>query len=119
LRTKWFIIAAVAVLLLFAFTWQQLMFATTVIPSESRPTLLRDAEWGTPVLSFSRRFGNGTPETELLRWLADNRFEEVDKNSASRTVHGLPCNERVEIAWTTLDGKIRESSAVVSEAGCL
>jgi hypothetical protein len=118
-RTKWFVLAAAVLLLIVALTWQSIMFGVAFAFAEKRPTLLRDANWDTPVLAFNQRFSAGTPETELLQWLSDNEFTDVRKGRASRTIDGLPCQEQVEVSWTTVDGVISESNAIVSEAGCL
>jgi hypothetical protein len=121
-RSKWFLLAALALMLLVALTWNRLALAIGFASSETRPALLNDAEWGKPdtALAFRHRFGNGSSEAELVRWLAANHFEiDGGAHRASRTVHGLPCNEDVAVSWTATNGTIRESKAVVSEAGCL
>lgn len=87
--------------------------------SGNRPALLSDAKWGTPVPSFSQRFNNGTSETELLLWLSESGFELHDTSSASLRISGMPCAELIEVSWTSVDGIIGDSSAVVREAGCL
>lgn len=117
--TKWLLLAALGALLVAGFLWQNLFFASAVASSESRPALLRDAKWGTPVSSFRQRFGNGTPEDDLVRWLSENDIELDGTNRASRRVRSLPCNELIEISWAATDGVIRESNAVVREAGCV
>jgi len=116
---KWLLLAALASLLLAGFFWQNLIFASAVATSEYRPALLRDAVWGEPVSSFRERFNSGTPEAELLLWLAETGFKIASNGSAYRRLRGLPCNELVEVSWTAVDGEIRDSSAVVLKAGCL
>lgn len=118
-RIKWFALAAVVLSLLVALTWQSIMFGIAFAFAEERPALLRDASWDAPVLAFNQRFSVGTPETDLLRWLDDNKFEDIRKGRATRTIDGLPCREKVEISWTAVAGVISESNAIVSEAGCL
>ncbi|MBS7671440.1 hypothetical protein [Croceicoccus gelatinilyticus] len=118
-RTKWFVLGAIALALLIAMTWQNIMLGIGFALADKRPALLGDARWDTPVLAFQQRFDEGTPEADLLRWLDDNKFEDVHRGGASRTIHGLPCQERVEVRWSAIDGVIIESSAVVSEEGCL
>lgn len=91
--------------------------------SESRPDLLRDAEWGKQGSArlFERQFRRGTPATELLSWLSASRFT-VDQSGAraSRTVASLPCNERIDVTWTAdAGGRLTSATAVVHEAGCL
>ena len=85
----------------------------------NRPALLSDAKWGTPVPSFSQGFSNGTFETELLLWLSEVGFELHDSGSANLRISGMPCAELIEVSWTSVDGIMRDSSAVVREAGCL
>ncbi len=116
---KLLLLAAFAALLIAGLFWQNLMFAGAVASSESRPALLRDAEWGSPIPSFRERFSGGTSEAELLSWLSENGFTLDGTNGASRRIRGMPCNELVEVSWVAVDGIIRESSAVVREAGCL
>lgn len=113
------LVVAFAALLIAGLFWQNLMFAGAVGSSESRPTLLRDAEWGTPAPSFRERFSDGTNVADLLKWLSESGFTLDGNNAASLRIRGMPCNESVEVSWTAEDGIIRESSAVVREAGCL
>ena len=119
-RDTWSLLAALAVLVLAALSWDGLRFGLAVASSESRPSLLDEAEWGKPVPAFRKRFGAGTAEAGMLHWLADNDFE-VDRRAGSgtRIIRSLPCNERVLVSWVATDGIISESNAVVSEAGCL
>lgn len=117
--TKLLLLAAIAAGFIVAVFGRNLIFASAVASSESRPALLRGADWGAPAPSFQKRFTAGTPEAELLRWLSENGFDLNGANSASRRIRGLPCNEMVEVSWSTLNGVIRDSSAVVHEAGCL
>lgn len=116
---KLLLLAALAAMSLAAVFWNNIIFAIAVTSSESRPQLLRDADWGTPDPSFQKRFSPGTSETELLRWLSENGFELDDTSGASRRIQGLPCNEMIDVSWTAIDGTISESSAVVREEGCL
>lgn len=101
------------------FFWPTLQFAVAVASSDSRPALLRDADRGTPVPSFQERFSSGTSETELLTWLAENNFETNSTGNATLIIHALPCNETVEVSWTSVDKIIQQSSAVVRQDGCL
>jgi hypothetical protein len=118
-RKKLLLLAAIAAVFLVTVFGQNLIFASAVASSESRPALLREADWGVPAPSFQKRFIAGTSEAELLRWLSENGFELNGAHSASRRISGLPCNEMVEVSWSASNGVIRESSAVVNEAGCL
>lgn len=121
-RGKWFLLAFVVLALLVALTWDRLALAIAFATSEHRPAQLEDAEWGKPetAAAFRKRFGKGTSEAALLDWLAANRFE-IDRPShrARLMVHGVPCSERVAVSWEAIAGTIRDSQAVVSEAGCL
>jgi hypothetical protein len=116
---KLIVLAAFVALLIASLFWQNLLFVSAVASSESRPALLRDAEWGTPVPSFHERFDPGTSETELLQWLSESGFELNGTTGASRRIGGMPCDELIQVSWTAVDGIIRDSSAVVTEAGCL
>ncbi len=93
-----------------------------VSSAESRPELLRDAEWGKQgsARSFERRFQRGTPESGLLSWLGANRFT-IDRSAgrASRRIESLPCNERIDVGWTIdNEGGLISATAMVYEAGC-
>jgi len=116
---KLLLLATFAALFIAAIFWKDIIFASAVASSESRPELLRDADWGAPDPSFQKRFSPGANETELLRWLSENGFELDGTSGASRRIQGLPCNEIIDVSWTAIDGTISESSAVVREAGCL
>lgn len=116
---KLILLAAFVALLLAGLFWQNILFASAAASSESRPALLRDAEWGTPVPSFHERFDAGTSEAELLNWLSKNGFELDGTTGASRKIGSMPCAELIQVSWSAVDGVIRDSSAVVSEAGCL
>jgi hypothetical protein len=90
---------------------------------DGRPSLLADAHWDAPASAqrFLSRFPPSANEGELIAWLESNNFM-VDRNAgrASRLVHSLPCNERIEITWSKLsDNVIGRAEARVSEAGCL
>lgn len=115
---KWLLLAGLTIVMVASLFGQKLIFASAVASSESRPALLRDAEWGKPSPSFRVRFSGGTPETKLQEWLAANHFV-VSKNSATRRIERLPCNEQIAVTWSAAKGIIQESSAVVTEAGCL
>ena len=117
--SKLLLLAAIVAVFIVAVFGQNLIFASAVASSESRPALLHEADWGAPASSFQKRFTAGTPEAELLRWLSKNGFELNGANSASRRMRGLPCNEMVEVSWSASNGVIRDSSAVVHGAGCL
>jgi len=117
--TKWLVLGALVLSLLVALTWQNILFGIAFTLADKRPALLTDARWGTPAMAFSQRFNEGTPEAELLLWLDDNNFKNAHKGRAKKTIHGLPCQEQVEVQWSAVDGIIKESSAIVSEAGCL
>lgn len=101
------------------FFWPNLHFAVAVASSDSRPALLRNADRGTPVPAFRERFSSGTSEKELLRWLAESNFELNGTGNATLIIHALPCNETVEVSWTSVDKIIQRSSAVVRQDGCL
>lgn len=119
-RAKWFAALLVALILLVALTWNWMTFAVALALSESRPSLLTGAEWGRPAPEFQNRFREGTSETELLDWLKVNGFQIDERGGhAARHVRSLPCNESIAVSWRTANRLIRESSAVVSEAGCL
>ena len=116
----WLAALLVGLTLLAALTWNWLAFAVAFALSESRPSLLTAAEWGRPAAEFQSRFREGAKEAELLGWLKVNGFQVDERGRrATRLVRSLPCNESIEVSWRTTDRLIRESSAVVSEAGCL
>jgi hypothetical protein len=97
--------------------------AIGVSTAETRPALLRDAEWEKQDSArlFARRFHSGTQAAELLSWLGENSFT-IDRAAthASRTIGGLPCAERIDIHWRTdTGGRLTEATAMVHEAGCL
>ena len=119
-RAKWLVALLIGLTLLVALTWNWLAFAVALALSERRPSLLTDAEWGRPAPEFQNRFREGTREAEMLGWLKVNGFQVDERGrQATRLVRSLPCNESIEVSWRTTDRLIRESSAVVSEAGCL
>ena len=100
-----------------------ILLAVAISSAESRPELLRDAEWGKQGSArlFERQFHRGAPETELLSWLSDNQFT-IDRRAAraSRRVATLPCSERIYVRWTTdIGGRLTAATAIVHEAGCL
>jgi hypothetical protein len=122
-RSKWLLLSvAVALVLLVVVAWQRIALAVAVASSDTRPSLLRDAEWGKPetATAFRRRFGHGTSEANLIQWLEANHFD-VDQRThrASLKLKGVPCAEDVAVSWTANGGTIDASRAVVSEAGCL
>jgi hypothetical protein len=103
-------------------TWQSTISAGAVSASDNRPTLLRDAEWNKPetAKNFLQRFGRGSSEASLLRWLHAASFQTDQlARRATLTVTGLPCRERIAVTWNASSGVISEASATVSEAGCL
>jgi hypothetical protein len=118
-RAKWLIFGAIALVFFVAVFWQHLLFAVALAFAESRPTLLKDADIDQPSSSFNERFGRGSSEKDLVRWLTDNDFELGATGSASRTVRSLPCNETIEVSWTSDGGRIEDSRAIVSQDGCL
>jgi hypothetical protein len=102
---------------------QSLLWAVAVLSAEKRPALLADARWEQPTSAraFRSRFQSGTDESELLAWLATNKFS-VDQHAgrAIRLVRSVPCNESIQIEWTSLPGnKIDSPIARIREAGCL
>jgi hypothetical protein len=122
-RRKWFLLTvALALVLLVAVAWQRLALAVAITSSDTRPSLLHDAQWGKPetATAFQERFGHGRSEADLLQWLGANHFQ-VDRRThrASLRVSGAPCAEEVAVSWRATDGTIDASRAVVSEAGCL
>jgi len=127
-RTKGSSLAILLLILLAALTWatarnwEAIKIGIAVAFSEHRPALLRDAEWGKPetASAFHHRFPDGSSEKDLLAWLAANHFG-IDQaaHRAERTVRAYPCNERIEVSWAASDGIVLQSSAEVSEGGCL
>lgn len=122
-RSKWLLLSfALALVLLVAVAWQRIALAVAVASSDTRPSLLRDAQWGKPATatSFRQHFGPGSSEAELVQWLDANHFQ-VDHRAqrASLKVKGFPCAEDVAVSWTAIGGTVEASRAVVSEAGCL
>jgi hypothetical protein len=120
---KWVLLTvALALVLAVAVAWQRLALGVAVASSDTRPSLLRDAQWGKPetAAAFGKRFGHGTSEADLVQWLEANRFE-VDRRAhhASLKLRGVPCAEDVAVSWTAIGGTIDTSRAIVSEAGCL
>lgn len=121
-RCSWLLLPALALALLIGFNWNRLALAIGISFSDRRPALLNDAESDKPntAAAFGNRFGKGSAETELLRWLAANHFEiDPQTRRATLKVRGLPCNENITVRWAASTGFIRESSALVSESGCL
>jgi hypothetical protein len=124
LRPGWIVgSAVVGLLVLAALNFETLAFGAAMLLAEKRPALLSDAHWQDPSSArrFERRFGEGSAEQDLLNWLAVNRFV-VDPagRQAHRSVESLPCNEGIEISWTSDgSGQLRTAEATVSEAGCL
>jgi hypothetical protein len=122
-RSKWLLLTlALALSLLVVVAWQRIVLAVAVASSDTRPSLLLDAEWGKPetATAFRQRFGHGSSEANLVQWLDANHFD-VDQRAhhASLKVNGLPCTEDVAVSWTATGGTIDTSRAVVTEAGCL
>ncbi|MGV9006695.1 MAG: hypothetical protein ACOH1H_08175 [Brevundimonas sp.] len=123
-RPRW-IVASVALglLVLAALNFEALAFGAAALFGEKRPALLSDAGWQDPPSArhFANRFLPGSAESDLLKWLLDNRFD-IDRTrmKAERTVAGFPCNEAIEIIWISDGtGRIHSAVATVSEAGCL
>jgi hypothetical protein len=122
-RSKWLLLTVALVMaLLVVVAWQRIALAVAFASSDTRPSLLRDVEWGKPetAKAFRRRFGHGSSEANLVEWLEANHFD-VDQRAhhASLKVSGLPCAEDVAVSWTAIGGTIDASRAVVTEAGCL
>jgi len=121
-RARWTVsILVVGAALLALAKADNLIFGAAVANAEHRPALLRNAEWKKPAPVFGRRFHKGVPESELLSWLRANQFViERATRVATRRIQSLPCNERVEIKWSTSgEGLLQGADARVSEAGCL
>jgi hypothetical protein len=121
-RSIWLLSGILVLVVVGTLTWQRLALGLAFASAERRPSLLIDAQWKKPAsaAAFRHRFPSGSQEADLLQWLAANHFKIDERaQSASRTVHSLPCNERVEVTWAASNGTIRDSRAVVSEAGCL
>jgi hypothetical protein len=125
-RRLWIVIVAVALVMVAVIAFlnrEALGLAVAIASAESRPELLRDAEWskrGT-ARQFERQFRPGNSEADLLSWLSANRFA-IDRSArrAQRRVASLPCNETIGVAWaTSSSGLISSATAEVTEAGCL
>ena len=113
----------VALLVLAALNFEALSFGAGALLAEKRTALLADAQWESPSTArrFATRFPAGAEEDDLLTWLEANDFF-VDRNAmhASRSIEGFPCNENVEVIWSSDGaGKLRTSQAIIHEAGCL
>lgn len=125
-RSRWILgISSVAgiVVLIIALNFQSLMFGSAALISEQRPRLLYDADWGQPnsARQFQARFRPGTPEDELLEWLAQYNFPtDRATRTATHRVEGFPCNELIDVTWhVTNNAIITNAQAVVHEGGCL
>jgi hypothetical protein len=121
-RSKWALLSvALALMLLLAVAWQHMALAVAVASSDTRPSLLRDAQWGKPetATAFQHRFGRGSSEADLVQWLDANHFQVDHTHRATLIVKGVPCTEDVAVSWTATGGTIDASRAVVSEGGCL
>jgi hypothetical protein len=124
LRRRWPWAAAIVILVaIIALNWNWLLLTVAIATAEQRPALLSDARWNEPATAhaFNERFPPGTPEARLVKWLESNNFA-VDRPAgrANRLVHGLPCNENIQVVWTRSNAdKIGTVEARVSEAGCL
>jgi hypothetical protein len=120
---QWLLLTvALALVFLAAGAWQRIALAVAVASSDTRSSLLRDAQWGKPetATAFRQRFGRGSSEADLVQWLDANHFQVDDRaRRATLKVKGLPCAEDVAVSWTAIGGTINASRAVVSEAGCL
>lgn len=122
-RGRWVIAGVAAVVALIAFNPETIMWANAVLLATRRPALLRDAQWSNPGSAqlFQGEFRAGTDEGKLLEWLERNRFD-IDQSGrrADRFIGGLPCKERVVVTWAAdSQGRLQESKAIVTEAGCL
>lgn len=118
----WLLSGIFVLVVVLALTWQRLALGLAFASAERRPSLLKDAQWKKPdsASAFRIRFPSGSQEADLLQWLAANHFKiDGRAQNASRIIHSLPCNERVEVTWAASDGIIRDTRAVVSESGCL
>src|SRR5437764_13883793 len=96
-RSKWLLLTLVTAFLV-ALAWQCIALAVAFASSDTRPSLLRDAEWGKPetATAFRQSFGHGSSEAKLVQWLRGNHFD-VDQRAhhASLKVNGVPCAEDV------------------------
>ena len=115
--------AVLALVAVVALNFETIKFASAVLFAERRPSLLRDAQWDDPASAqlFQREFRAGADEEKLLTWLERNRFD-IDQRAgrADRHVAGLPCNEQVAVTWAADgQGRLSESTVIVTEAGCL
>lgn len=122
-RWIWLAAAVMALGAFVALNWQTLALSAAFALAERRPALLVDAEWNEPASArrFLNRFPPGANENELLEWLDSNKFEiDRDAGWADRMISSLPCNERIEIKWSTgPNDTIDDLDVRVSEAGCL
>lgn len=116
------VIAACFGILVAAF-WTPINFGLAAILAERRPELLRDAGWEDPASAhaFLARFPTGSPASELVRWLQANKFElDEAKGKARLYVRGFPCNEIINIAWSSdAAGKLTRREAFLPPGGCL
>lgn len=129
-RRRWLrIVAAVAVVLIgatslfVAANWNSFALGSAIVFSPKRPALLQDATWNDPhsAHAFNVRFAPGARESELTEWLREHGFKiDVEAGRAALHVYSLPCNEGIQISWTsTHERMLVEASATIREAGCL
>jgi hypothetical protein len=122
-RWSWAAIIAVLAAIVVALNWNWLMLTGAIATAERRPALLSDAEWNKPdtAHAFKNRFPLGTSESQLVSWLESNNFEvKRAAGKAKRLVRSLPCNEFIQVTWTTSPAnEIANVEVRVSEAGCL
>lgn len=109
--------------ILVAVFWTNINFGVAVLLAERRPELLRDAGWEDPASaqSFLARFPIGSPASELVKWLQANKFEfDKTESKASLYVRGFPCNEIINIAWSSdAAGNLTRREAFLPPGGCL
>ena len=122
-RRKWLWGTVIALTVLVAPNWNGLMLMSAIAVSERRPALLSGAEWNNPASAraFNDRFPPGTPKADLIAWLEVNNFA-IDRAAgrANRLVKSLPCDESIQVDWTTPSSeRIGSIEVRVAEAGCL
>lgn len=122
----WFWVAAgitITITILITLNWPTVALTSAVASSERRPALLNDASWNDPAsaVRFHSRFGDNASEDELVSWLEQNRFEiDRETHAAKKRVFSLPCNEYIDVTWSTSEDKsLAELEAVISGGGCL
>jgi hypothetical protein len=114
--------AAIALVAVAVANWQLVAFSVAVLFAEGRPVLLQDAKWHDEgsANAFHARFHAGIPEADLISWLKSNKFKIGAPGQAMREISSLPCNEIVQVKWSSAsDHRLVGAAARVSEAGCL